>query len=131
MNMTVVPVAPNTLGPMSTARQAFPSCRKRMAREYATLEAMVRIYCADKHEEHEELCADCRGLLDYAYVRLDRCRFGEQKPTCAKCPVHCYQAARREHVREVMRYAGPRMVWKHPVMSLRHWLDAWRPSTDK
>jgi hypothetical protein len=26
----------------------------------------------------------------------------------------------------VMRYAGPRMVWKHPVMSLRHWLDGFR-----
>jgi hypothetical protein len=26
----------------------------------------------------------------------------------------------------VMRHAGPRMLWKHPVMSLRHWVDGFR-----
>ena len=72
------------------------------------------------------LCAKCRQLLDYARVRLERCRFGAEKPTCAKCPVHCYQRARREQVKVVMRYAGPRMLWEHPVMSLRHWLDGFR-----
>lgn len=130
MNMTVAPVAP-ALGTANVPSKTFSSGRNRMAREYATLVAMVRIYCTDKHARHHELCADCSALLDYAYLRLDRCRFGEAKPTCAKCPVHCYQAARREQVKAVMRYAGPRMVWKHPVMSLRHWLDAWRPSTGK
>jgi hypothetical protein len=25
----------------------------------------------------------------------------------------------------VMRYAGPRMLWQHPILSLRHWLDGW------
>ncbi len=126
MNVTIVPVAPNTLGPARVATKEFASDRKRLAREYATLVAMVRIYCADKHGDQEEPCQDCGALLDYAYVRLDRCRFGEEKPTCAKCPVHCYQSARREQVKVVMRYAGPRMLWKHPLMSLRHWLDSWR-----
>ena len=26
----------------------------------------------------------------------------------------------------MMRYAGPRMLWEHPIMSLRHWLDGFR-----
>jgi len=26
----------------------------------------------------------------------------------------------------VMRYAGPRMVWQHPILSLRHWFDGFR-----
>jgi len=54
-----------------------------------------------------------------------------EKPTCAKCPVHCYQRDRREQARVMMRYAGPRMLWEHPVLSLRHWLDGFarrRPS---
>ena len=38
------------------------------------------------------------GLLDYAAIRLERCRFGMEKPVCAKCPVHCYQPARREQI---------------------------------
>ena len=97
---------------------------KRLAREWRTIETMVRIYCRDHHER--ALCPECRGLLDYASVRLDRCRFGTQKPTCAKCPVHCYQKKRREQVRMVMRYAGARMLLEHPVLSLWHWVDGIR-----
>jgi predicted amidophosphoribosyltransferase len=82
---------------------------------------MVGIFCRDKHLEG--LCPECRALLDYAAVRLERCRFGVEKPTCARCPVHCYQVQRRDQVRAVMRYAGPRMLWEHPILSLRHWLD--------
>jgi len=29
-------------------------------------------------------------------------------------------------VRIIMRYAGPRMLWRHPVLSVRHWLDGLR-----
>ena len=119
----------------------------RLAREWKTMSAMVRIYCRDHHrfpfcpemrlpcgaftdakrpQPAEYLCAECRQFLDYAGVRLERCRFGQEKPTCANCPVHCYQRDRREQARVVMRYAGPRMLWEHPVMSLRHWLDGFR-----
>jgi hypothetical protein len=104
-------------GSVKSKRQAS----QRLAREWRTVETMVRIYCRDHHEGG--LCAECQGLLDYASVRLDRCRFGAEKPTCARCPVHCYQKNRREQVRVVMRYAGPRMLWEHPVFSLRHWVD--------
>ena len=99
---------------------------KRLNREWKTMEAMVRIHCRDHHAPVNGICGECRQLLDYANVRLDRCRFGAEKPTCANCPVHCYQPARREQVRVMMRYAGPRMIWEHPVMSLRHWLDGFR-----
>jgi hypothetical protein len=98
----------------------------RLAREWKTMSAMVRIYCRDQHHPANGLCIECRQFLDYAGVRLERCRFGQEKPTCANCPVHCYQRDRREQARVVMRYAGPRMMWEHPVMSLRHWLDGFR-----
>lgn len=93
----------------------------RLAREWQTIQAMIRIYCRDHH--HDALCKECQSLLDYAGLRLNRCQFGADKPTCAKCPVHCYQNSRREQVRVVMRYAGPRMLWEHPLLSLAHWLD--------
>ena len=88
--------------------------------------AMVGCYCAGHHKPATGLCPECRGLLDYATVRLDRCRYGREKPTCANCPVHCYQRARRDQMKAVMRYAGPRMLWQHPVLSLWHWLDGFR-----
>ena len=99
---------------------------ERLAREWKTMSAMVRIYCRDHHHPENGMCDECRQFLDYAGVRLERCRFGEEKPTCANCPVHCYQRDRREQARVVMRYAGPRMLWEHPVMSLCHWLDGYR-----
>jgi hypothetical protein len=98
----------------------------RLAREWKTMTVMVQIYCRDRHHSAAGLCADCQQFLDYANVRLERCLFGEAKPTCANCPVHCYQRERREQARVVMRYAGPRMMWEHPVLSLRHWLDGFR-----
>jgi hypothetical protein len=99
---------------------------KRLAREWQTITAMVSCYCRDQHAAMVTPCPECQGLLDYAAIRLSRCRFGLEKPVCAKCPVHCYQRARREQVRTVMRYAGPRMLWRHPILSLRHLLDGFR-----
>lgn len=101
----------------------------RLARELSTLRAMIAIHCRDRHAPAEgSMCADCRELLDYATRRLDRCVFGEDKPTCANCTVHCYGAARREQVKAVMRYAGPRMLWRHPVLAIAHVVDGRRPA---
>jgi hypothetical protein len=109
------------------SRAASPSfAGKRLAREWQTIAAMVGYYCEGQHHTKAALCPECRELLDYAAVRLERCRFGVEKPVCVKCPVHCYQRARREQVKAVMRYAGPHMLWRHPILSLRHWMDGFR-----
>ena len=92
----------------------------RIEREKQTVSHMVGIYCSAHHAAGTALCDECRELLAYAHARLDRCKFGTGKPTCKKCPVHCYRQAMRERMRTVMRYAGPRMLWHHPVAALRH-----------
>lgn len=96
---------------------------RRLAREWKTVTAMVRIYCRDQHGG--ALCPDCQELMQYVSLRLDHCRFGEAKPTCARCPVHCYQRDRRQQIKDVMRYAGPRMLREHPWLSLCHLVDGW------
>jgi len=103
-----------------------PSDPPRIAREKRTIAAMVGIYCRAHHGASGELCGECRELLEYAYGRLDRCPFGADKPTCANCPVHCYKPSMRSKARAVMRFAGPRMLLRHPVLALRHWLDGFR-----
>ncbi|MFS8651978.1 MAG: nitrous oxide-stimulated promoter family protein [Caldibacillus sp.] len=30
-------------------------------------------------------------MKKYAWVRLSVCRFGEEKPACSNCSVHCYK----------------------------------------
>jgi predicted amidophosphoribosyltransferase len=103
-----------------------PDSHPRMARESRTVEAMVTIYCRGHHGTRRALCLDCRELLDYARERLDKCPFQEGKTTCANCPVHCYRPAEREKIRAVMRYAGPRMPFRHPILTLFHFFDGLR-----
>jgi len=81
---------------------------------------MIGIYCRDKHDTQESLCPSCSELLDYACGRLDRCPFGTNKGTCANCAIHCYKPAMREKAKQVMRYAGSRMLWKHPLLAISH-----------
>lgn len=98
----------------------------RLVREHRILAAMVGLYCGREHTRGKPLCADCQGLVQFAEVRLRKCPHGERKPTCANCPIHCYRHDRREQVRAVMRIAGPRMLFRHPLLTLRHWLDGFR-----
>jgi predicted amidophosphoribosyltransferase len=102
-----------------------------MRRERRTLEAMVGIYCRGLHDTEDALCEDCRALLDYARERLRRCPFQAKKPTCANCPVHCYRSEMRQRVRAVMRYAGPRMLWRHPLLAVLHLVDGLRTVDEK
>lgn len=95
----------------------------RITRERRTIKAMIRIYCRDQHAQAAGLCDDCNDLQGYAMLRLDRCVYASEKPTCAKCPIHCYKKDRREEIRVVMRYAGPKMLLKHPVLAIWHLLD--------
>ncbi len=100
----------------------------RLQRERTTIDAMIDLYCREKHASRGALCARCAGLRDYAHLRLEKCVFGAEKPTCANCPVHCYKPEMREEVRVVMRYAGPRMLLHHPLLTVRHLLDGRRPA---
>jgi hypothetical protein len=117
--MPTVPEAPVT-APTRTGRDRPTAAR--LLRELRTIEAMTEIYCRD-HHGGAPLCAECRTLVDYAAKRLAVCPFGADKPVCAKCQVHCYAPAKREQVREVMRQAGPKMMFRHPWLALAHVFD--------
>jgi predicted amidophosphoribosyltransferase len=97
-----------------------------MERERKTLEAMIDLYCQGLHNSGDGLCPECHALRDYARQRLQKCPYQEGKTTCAKCPTHCYKPAMREQIRAVMRYAGPRMPVRHPLMTLQHMVDGRR-----
>jgi hypothetical protein len=97
--------------------------KPRIARERRTVRYMVEIYCRDHHEAHRGLCEQCDGLFTYAMGRLDDCIYKEEKPTCKKCPVHCYRKDMRAEMREMMIYSGPRMLFSHPVLAIWHLLD--------
>ena len=99
---------------------------RRIIREKKTVEAMIHLYCRSRHRLSEELCSECRVLLDYARERLNRCPFQENKTTCAQCRIQCYKPGMKEKIREVMKYAGPRMTCRHPLLALSHFIDGFR-----
>lgn len=94
-------------------------------KEHKTILAMIQMYC-DAHHNHKkgELCTECKALSEYSFARLQHCPFQEEKPTCGNCTVHCYKAEMRERAKAVMRWAGPRMLFRHPLKALRHMIQA-------
>ena len=104
---------------------------RRLAREARTIAVMIAMYCRDHHGEEvardpDRLCPDCAELAAYARLRLQKCRYGAGKPTCAACTTHCYKPAMRERVRAVMRQSGPRMIKAHPLLAVAHLVDGRR-----
>ena len=97
--------------------------QSKQEREKETVSLMIKIYCRKKHGGRE-LCPDCATLDAYARLRSDKCPFMETKTFCSNCKVHCYKKDMREKIREVMRFSGPRMIFHHPVMAIRHVIES-------
>lgn len=108
-----------------------PAIARRRAREMRTVSQMIGLYCAGHHEcstatqvsfAGEAICPACKELDEYCVKRTERCRSMATKTSCDKCGNHCYAPAQQERIRQVMRYAGPRMLTKHPIAAIRHLL---------
>lgn len=99
---------------------SFMAADKR-EREKQVVALMISLYCRKKHHTLKgRLCPKCEALLSYAHLRSDRCPFMKTKTFCSNCQVHCYKPEMREKIREVMRFAGPRMLPRHPLMVIDH-----------
>jgi hypothetical protein len=103
-----------------------------LQKEKKTIGIMIRMFCGAHHGANgQTLCASCQGLLDYANERLNRCPFGQNKGACVNCEIHCYKPEMRKRVTEVMRYSGPRMLKKHPLLAVAHLLKTKVPRRAK
>ncbi|NVJ58727.1 MAG: nitrous oxide-stimulated promoter family protein [Vibrionaceae bacterium] len=103
----------------------------KLLTEHKTVCAMMYIYCRSHHDTNGKLCNECQELLSYAETRLDRCPYGQKKPTCNKCPIHCYKPELKKAMKMVMRFSGPRMLLPHPILSVRHLLLERKPAPEK
>lgn len=96
--------------------------KPRIEREKRVVRLMIKLYCRHRLKL-DEVSEEYLRLGDYACKRLDYCQFGEKKTSCKKCPVHCYAPDKRQQIREVMRWAGPRMIIYSPIAAIRHLLN--------
>lgn len=74
--------------------------KSRIDKEKETVELMIRLYCRHK-EKNAVLCN-----------------------TCQHCKIHCYNPHKRELMRKVMKYSGPRVILFHPKAAIRHILHS-------
>ena len=122
--------APGTGNPRDT-----PELAEKRTEESEMVSQMIALWCRGHHSSvarTEEcpvvrvgfnrvvLCPECAELHAYALARVDRCPHMGTKTFCSVCPTHCYRAAQREKIREVMRWAGPRMLLYKPVPAIKH-----------
>lgn len=134
----------------SEPRVTADALKRKREREQEIVSQMIALYCKGNHSAHRsaplreqgdemrqvpegaalwerrDLCPECAELEAYAHARSERCPFMEEKTFCSNCTVHCYRPEMRERIRTVMRYAGPRMLFHHPVMAIRHMIESQR-----
>ena len=84
---------------------------------------MIDIYCKKKHKT-KEICNECKKLKEYVSSKLDKCPFGENKRFCSNCQIHCYKNDMRQKIKEVMRFLGPRMIFHHPILAVKHLIES-------
>lgn len=100
---------------------------RRLKRERSTVLKMISLFCRGHHGSTESaLCDQCESLNRYVLARLERCPFGDDKPVCDRCPIHCYRPEIRVQIKRVMQYSGPRMFLRHPILTVYHFIDAHR-----
>ncbi|MHC4271432.1 MAG: nitrous oxide-stimulated promoter family protein [Planctomycetota bacterium] len=96
-----------------------------LKREIKTVSAMIGIFCKAHHAPARgKLCFDCIELMHYARQRLEKCPYKPNKGPCSKCTTHCYKPEYRARIIEVMRYSGPRMLTRHPILAIDHLLSS-------
>ena len=91
----------------------------KIQKEEEVVTLMINLYykkCKDAKGKDEEK----EDLLNYVRLRLSKCPFGDNKTFCSNCKIHCYLPEYRAKIKKVMRFSGPRMLFYHPVIAVRH-----------
>ncbi len=108
-----------------------------VAKDIEVLSDFIGIYCENLHGDRDRnriagkgalgdylnpleavLCEECGRLLRYAASRRIICPM-DPKPSCKKCPSHCYKADCRRRIREVMRFSGLHMIRRGKIGLIR------------
>ena len=109
--------------------------------EMRLVDSMIDLYAAaHRHDPSksdskliEAAVPDAEALKAYTHKRIEQCRYRgkQEKPFCNVCPVHCYKPEMRQQIRAVMRYRGPRMLFRPPILSLLHLIGTIRAKKKK
>lgn len=107
---------------------------KRHKKDIRLIGEFVREYCAGHHETKRRslfplpaglkeilLCSECAHFMEYAIAKRLRCPLETEKPSCKHCRIHCYGGDERKKIREIMAYAGRRMIMRGRLDYIWHY----------
>ena len=121
---------------------AMEQFNEKQKKDLKVLAKFVEIYCRAKHRSAKtadsasspatqeinslfgkdlHLCRECLSLVAYAMEKRRMCPL-DPKPSCKKCPIHCYSKEYRARIREVMAFSGRRMIMRGRLDLLWHYL---------
>ena len=92
-------------------------------KDLKTLEAMARIYCSKWHaasaKDAAGVCEECRTAVEATFNRADACPY-DHAHNCQDCTTKCQRGENQERIKQIMRYAAPRMIYRHPLMTFEY-----------
>ncbi len=94
----------------------------RTVKDRKVLEAMGCVFCKAHHSGEKDacgLCPSCRATVEATLARTAVCPF-DHEGNCQDCAIHCQRGEAQERIREIMRYAAPRMALRHPLMAAEY-----------
>ena len=107
---------------------------RRQKKDIRLIGTFVEVYCGGKHgsADHipvtlpaglgvQRLCPECAAFLEYAVTKRLKCPLESEKPTCKHCRIHCYDKLHRDKVREIMSYAGRKLMMRGRLDYIWHY----------
>ena len=114
----------------------FDRADDKKKKDIVVLADLISIFCSQNHSPQSKvtfiikdeklqqilgnqkrlLCRECHKLLSHGIAKLMLCPY-DPKPSCKKCPSHCYAPGYRERIRKVMRFSGMYLI-KHGRLDL-------------
>jgi hypothetical protein len=114
--------------------RTMETINSRQKKDIRLIGKFVEVYCTGKHRESEHtpvilpadlgertLCQECASFLEYAVTKRLKCPLEAEKPTCKHCRIHCYDKLHREKVREIMSYAGRKLMMRGRLDYIWHY----------
>lgn len=74
----------------------------KKSKERKVINTMIRIYCRGNCKG-KDICPECKELMDYVYMRIEKCSFSDSKIYCNNCNIHCY---RDDMALRIKKYIG-------------------------
>lgn len=98
------------------------SKQTKINNEISVIITMIDIFYKNKKHKNQYTSTEIEELKNYCKSRVDNCPVILEKSFCSSCKIHCYDEEHRALIKKVMKYSGPRMIYYHPILLVKHLL---------